>query len=94
MQSPDLEVAKHRHMESKVRTTGKQSNAMPHNLFQQQDVIPAPPAGISVGEKALKVKWGKLLLWEMREAEVGGEEQAAGDKSRESDEPGSCIKYH
>lgn len=30
---------------------------MPHNLFQQQDVIPAPPAGISAGEKALKVRW-------------------------------------
>jgi len=29
---------------------------MAHNFFQQQDVIPAPPAGISAGEKALKVR--------------------------------------
>lgn len=35
---------------------------------------------------------GKVLLWEVREAEVGGEEQAAGEKSREGGDPGGCIK--
>lgn len=35
---------------------------------------------------------GKVLLWEVREAEVGGEEQAAGEKSREGGEPGGCTK--
>lgn len=59
---------------------------MPQHLFQQQDGIPAPPAGISVAGKALKATWER---WEGREAEAGGEEQAAGETSREG---GGCIK--
>lgn len=46
-----------------------------------------------MGEKAFKVRWERLLLlWAVREAEVGGEEQAAGEESREGGEPGGCIK--
>lgn len=53
----------HRHREHRG-TTGEAitlRQPVPPNLSQQQDVVPAPPAGISAGEKALKVVgWGSI----------------------------------
>lgn len=40
---------------------------MPPILLQQQDVITAPPAGISAGEKALKAGRGRRCSREVRE---------------------------